>query len=256
MEIKANINVEMKEEKSDRNNNDKIQRKNTIEKNNVEKTNVDDMPIEQQLFHYAKTGDAEGIKRIHKQVNINVRDQGYKEGQYPTHNTALHYACQYGHLNVVKMLFSLEAQIESTNKLLSTPLHIASANGKEDIVKFLIDSKADLRAENKIGNIPLHCAIYIGHLPTVKILLEAENDPKTALKTNNAALMTPVRYCPRENMELRKYLAQWFKGQNKNKISEEEEKMVKDLQDEEEEEAKESNAPDYPAPMSNKHNNY
>jgi len=201
---------------------------------------VETLTPEQQLFHFARQGDSQGITSLRNKVNYDAQDEG-RDGKYASLYTALHYACQNGHLAVVEVLYSLGVKLNAENKFKSTPLHIAAANGQAAIVKYLIGKGASLREENKIGNIPLHCAIYAGHVEAVKILLDEDQDPKAALRHQNGLGIAPVRYCPRDHMEMRKYLYHFFP--KASKLSEEEAKLAQDLAGDDDE------PPDYDAPV-------
>lgn len=58
--------------------------------------------------------------------------------------TALHFACQNGHLSVVKLLLDAKANINRClNKSKKTPLHIACSKEHDDIIEFLIKKRAN-----------------------------------------------------------------------------------------------------------------
>ena len=54
--------------------------------------------------------------------------------------TALHYACQLGDLESVKILKEKGAMIDSYSNNKRIPLHLASLKGYADIVQFLLES--------------------------------------------------------------------------------------------------------------------
>lgn len=76
-------------------------------------------------------------------VNIDFRDNlGY---------TALAYACEQNHINIVKELIKHKANIELKDTEGVTPLLIASYSGYFDIVKILLNAGADIKASNIEG---------------------------------------------------------------------------------------------------------
>ena len=52
--------------------------------------------------------------------------------------TPLHYACEYGHLKIVKYLISKGANIEAKDRYSQTPLYFASQRNKAKVVQFLL----------------------------------------------------------------------------------------------------------------------
>eukprot|EP01084_Bolivina_argentea_P215795 366457_1 len=167
-----------------------------------EEINADTLTPQQQLYYFAKRGDVEGIKRIAKSVDVNAVDnEKLNEYSYVCNNTALHYAVQSGQLECVKVLYNLEAKLESTNKLKSTPLHIAASLGYAEIVNFLIDVKANIEAKNIVQNTPLHCAVYAGHVDTVQAMLSKFDEPRQALLDPNGVGMGAAKYTAHEDMK-------------------------------------------------------
>jgi len=165
---------------------------------------LDELTPQQQLFHYARSGDVDGIRVLAKvpQFSPDAVDDGTaKPGAYDSQNTAMHYACQYGHLSVVKLLDELQADVNKANKIGSTPLHVAASHGHVNIIEYLLKIKANLEAKNKIGNHPLHCAIYSGHVAATIMLLAGYDDPKNALQAQNYIGMVPPRYAASNDMK-------------------------------------------------------
>jgi len=80
--------------------------------------------------------------------------------------TPLHWACNYGSLEVVKLLVenNCEINVYYSNFHVS-PLMLATMHGFFEIIKFLIDSGAEIyEAINIIGNNILHYAAFLDHL--------------------------------------------------------------------------------------------
>eukprot|EP01083_Nonionella_stella_P035285 96331_1 len=178
---------------------------------------VEEMSDLQQLFYHCKRSDIEGIKSVcssGKIEDINTPDtEGTKSNPYISHNTALHYAVLSGSLECVKVIFNLEAKLDSRNKIKSTPLHIAASLGYTEIVKFLIDMAADIEAKNVIGNTPLHCAVYAGHVDTVKAILDKCDNKREALMLPvNVVQFGAVKYTAHDQMKT--YLKQFFPKKN------------------------------------------
>jgi len=193
---------------------------------------VDELPLQQQLFYYCKKADIDGIKSIASKINdINARDDSASaQNPYISHNTALHYSVLSGSLETVKVIYDLEAKLETVNKLQSTPLHLAASLGYTEIADFLIKMKANIEAKNKIKNTPLHCAVYAGHVETVKCLLNHVDDKRDALLTVNGVNLSAVKYTAHDSMK--QYLRTFFpKKQNDQKHDDrqEEEEVIQEV---------------------------
>jgi len=174
-----------------------------------EEKTIDEMDPQHKFWYHCKRGDLDEIKALSQQIDINAVDREPNHIGYSSENTALHYAVESGVLQAVKMVFNLEAQIDSGNKLKSTPLHVAASFGYTEIVEYLLEKKANTGATNKIGNTPLHCAVYAGHVDTVKALLETADDPQKALLIPlNGIGISAVKYTAHD--ELKTYLKQFF----------------------------------------------
>ncbi|XP_055309018.1 phosphatidylinositol 4-phosphate 5-kinase type-1 alpha-like, partial [Sitodiplosis mosellana] len=74
----------------------------------------------------------------------------------------LHNAAKDGDLDVVKMLITKGAKIDTIDSLMQTPLHYAAAKGHTNVVDLLIKKGANLNFENHIKETPLHLATENG----------------------------------------------------------------------------------------------
>jgi ankyrin repeat protein len=88
---------------------------------------------------------------------------------------AMHYACCYGHLEIVQYLVEEgRANIRVREKEGWTPLHLASQFGHFDIVKYITqDRKVHPHTQvSNDGTIALHVASQSGHIQIVQYLVE------------------------------------------------------------------------------------
>jgi len=106
-------------------------------------------------------------------------------------HTALHCACQKGHLEVAKLLVEKGADISARSLGEWTPLHSACFNGHLDVVKWLVSEKgADTTARNMLNVTPLELASgngnYFnpnGHPDVVAFLTSISGDGTTQAPT-------------------------------------------------------------------------
>ncbi|KJP87631.1 hypothetical protein AK88_02659 [Plasmodium fragile] len=64
---------------------------------------------------------------------------------------ALHYACDRGYLDIVKVLIEYGADVNADDSFGDTALHIAAYSGKTDIIKYLTSVGADVNRKNSEG---------------------------------------------------------------------------------------------------------
>ena len=101
---------------------------------------------------------------IEKHCNVNVKGRnGY---------TPLHWACNKGHLEVVRILTShAECNMEAEARDSDKPLHLACASGNVDIVQHLVIEKhCDINVKGRNGYTPLHAACETNNFEIVKFL--------------------------------------------------------------------------------------
>eukprot|EP00941_MAST-03F_sp_MAST-3F-sp1_P004771 g4771.t1 len=93
-----------------------------------------------------------------------------------SNKTALHYACETGHIDLVKRLISAGASINSKTtsnmgKGGETALHMVCERSDTNLARLLIDYGADIDATSDCGLTPLHCAVRQNCAPIVKMLI-------------------------------------------------------------------------------------
>ena len=95
---------------------------------------------------------------------------GVNQKKLKTGFTALHFACQNGHVKAVRELVRSNAEIEARTKRGSSSLFIACRNNHLEIVQFLLSAErnvpADIEARTKMGFTPLLiCLLYTSPSP-------------------------------------------------------------------------------------------
>ncbi|WP_374699004.1 ankyrin repeat domain-containing protein [Wolbachia endosymbiont (group B) of Limnophora tigrina] len=104
--------------------------------------------------------------------------------------TLLHFAANFGDINVTKLLLEEGADIDIKDQNENTLLHLAASNGHTDIVKLLMEKGSDLSVVNKEGNTSLHLAASNGHTDIVKLLMEKGSDLSSMNKDGDTPLST------------------------------------------------------------------
>jgi ankyrin repeat protein len=123
------------------------------------------MNLNDQLIEAAQQGDLD-LARNALQTGADV-DATYRNV------TALWWACQEGHFEIVKLLVSLGADVNVRDEDDFTPLQQAVGENHPDLVSFLIESGAELnsRAHADGNGTPLHTACACGLTECPRILL-------------------------------------------------------------------------------------
>ena len=117
-------------------------------------------------------------------------------GWYP-----LHYAAQYGRLEIVDLLLHYCDLYLATSGTRSTALHIACANNRLDVVQALLQhfqgNAPDLPKQDKDGNTPIHLACKIGSLEITLRLLGKY--PTSSTYEANKEGVTPLGFAVGSN---------------------------------------------------------
>ena len=105
------------------------------------------------VIHFAsKLNQLSVVRNLIEKQNVDVDIRGFDD------QTPLHYACQEGHIQMVKYLISKDANVNEKDKKEMTPLHCAAFAGILDIVKVLIYNGADPYARNSFKQTPYDIA--------------------------------------------------------------------------------------------------
>ena len=153
-------------------------------------------------LHYAcENGHLNIVKYLIEKQNVN------KEAKDRDGWTPLYCACENGHLNVVQYLIEKQnVNKEAKDDKDRTPLHYACANDQLDVVSYLIEKQhVNKEATDEDDYTPLHYACENGHLNIVKYLIEQQHVNKEAKDEDGR---TPLHLACRQNDHLNvvKYL--------------------------------------------------
>ena len=118
-------------------------------------------------------------------INVDKRDAGGL--------TPLHYACQKGARDIVKLLIENNADVNMASNTSVTPLHLAARLGNQEIIQSLIDAGADINATDKEGKSVLIYSVLAKKVEAAKYLISngadasvKDNENRTALDYANA----------------------------------------------------------------------
>lgn len=105
-----------------------------------------------RLFKAAQVGIvADALTALTDGANINAKDTN-------TGKTALHYAAEFGHVDLVRALLSKDASANACDTWRRTPLHLASSNGHGAIAQELIEHGAAVSHKDDLNFTPLQYA--------------------------------------------------------------------------------------------------
>ena len=125
--------------------------------------------LEKELLTCVQDANIKRIKAIcdlyeEHQVSVNAQDEWGR--------TALHWAAQLGHLEILEyFVYQHDADVNIVNEVGWGPLHYAARYGQPEVMSHLLDSNADIDCQDKLGHAPLHCAVEHGHEAVIEILI-------------------------------------------------------------------------------------
>ncbi|KAM0248964.1 hypothetical protein ACHAP5_003173 [Fusarium lateritium] len=120
-------------------------------------------PESQMSDENLRSNQALHLAVINKRLNVlpwlleNGADVSYRAGG--DKKTALHYACQFESVEMVKLLFSHKADIHALDAFSNTPLLMACFNPHPDVFSFLRDEGALVSHLNRYGRNGFHAVI-------------------------------------------------------------------------------------------------
>ncbi|KAK2831302.1 hypothetical protein Q7C36_016388 [Tachysurus vachellii] len=90
--------------------------------------------------------------------------------------TALHTACEYGHLSIAKLLLAKGADPNRTDNTQTTSLHLAAEQGHFRVARLLVNSGADVKLKDNRNYSALHFAALRGCTGICRFLLSHGED--------------------------------------------------------------------------------
>ncbi len=105
-----------------------------------------------------------------------------------TGKTALHYAAEYGHLEIAELLLASGAAVDRRDDDQTTPLHFAAIGGFEEVVVLLLANGAEVNASDKAKERPMDGAVFFGHMNVANVLKDHFILKEFTLKPNYFSL--------------------------------------------------------------------
>ncbi|XP_042541838.1 POTE ankyrin domain family member A [Dipodomys spectabilis] len=157
-----------------------------------------------KIHKAASQGDVGKVQRklLGGKNDVNARDkknrsEGLGVRNFSFHRTALHYACAYGHPNIVVLLIEKKCEVNIRDSDNSTALIKASQCQHEECVTLLLKYGADPNVRDASGNTAIHYTIYTDNVPIAAKLLAY--NASIELQTKDG--FTPLLLALKENKE-------------------------------------------------------
>ncbi|XP_059121186.1 putative ankyrin repeat domain-containing protein 30B-like isoform X3 [Peromyscus eremicus] len=120
-----------------------------------------------------------------KQFHVNDEDEGKR--------TALHFACFYGHIDLVRFLIFKDCEINALDNQMSTPLMKAVQSWETEIVSVLLDHGADPNIKDCNGEAAIHHAVNVDRPDIASSLLEFGGNIEDTTKDGLTPLLLALR---------------------------------------------------------------
>jgi ankyrin repeat protein len=126
--------------------------------------------------------EAAALGRLDRARSLVDADPDLVRAWSPDGFTALHFACFFGHPEIVELLLERGAEVDAVarNELGVTPLQSAAAGRHVRAAELLLNAGADVHPAHPTGFTPLHSAAANGDRPTTELLLRRGADPARA----------------------------------------------------------------------------
>ena len=103
------------------------------------------------------------LKLLEEGMDVEARDPG--SGASP-----LHYAVMKGRMQIVDLLLSRGADVNSRTRNGTTPLHTAALYARKEVAERLLEKQADINAVSNSGATPLALAAAARNHPIAEML--------------------------------------------------------------------------------------
>ena len=155
------------------------------------KTGITDAPkfsFRASLFKAVENNDIRLTSFLLTELKINPNDSFYFIAE-TTHATALFVASQQGLCDIIDLLLTHEAEVNTHTEDGRTPLMVASKHGHVNAVKRLLEGGAYLEERDMDNDTALRYAVEGNQVEVVRVLLEKRADPNVVNKEDWTCLL-------------------------------------------------------------------
>jgi ankyrin repeat protein len=103
--------------------------------------------------------------------------------------TVLHFAAQFGEIQIIKDEIEAGANLNSQTLLGFTPLHKALISEKFEACQLIVDAGADIDIADVYNNTPLYYAVFFENQDLINLFLEAGADPNVRSVWGNETIL-------------------------------------------------------------------
>ncbi len=160
--------------------------------------------LNEDLFEAVKKGDKKKVVELIKKgadVNAKIKAPSYSEGWTP-----LHFAAQWGDMEIIRLLISKKADVNALSKGLAPlrPLHASAYSGHYKASQFLLANGANVDALDGYGRTPLHGVAYGKNIKIAKLLIEKGANVNAKVPSGELKGKTPLDLA--KSHEMKKFL--------------------------------------------------
>ncbi|KAL8578168.1 hypothetical protein ACOMHN_051723 [Nucella lapillus] len=123
-----------------------------------------------EVHDAASTGDYDALEELIKTGKYDVNLKDIDSGN----RTALHWACQKGYVECVRLLLEHGAKGTARTTIGWTPAHCAAESNRIPALRALHVAQVPIDLKDKYGDTPRRVATIYGHQDCVRYLLQAE----------------------------------------------------------------------------------
>jgi len=131
---------------------------------------VGGIAVAAEIHDAALNGDLAKVKELIQKDPTLLNSKGRND------KAPIHWACQGGHLEIVKFLVEKGAPVDSLNNVKETPLVYAAEGGYKGVAVYLISKGANVNAPTVRDQFPIQYAVWAGKTDLVMLLAEKGAD--------------------------------------------------------------------------------
>jgi len=139
------------------------------------------------LIEHARLGNLYEV-RILLQGDVDGNNKANVNATEKHRYTALHFACDFGHTEVVEELLKWNPDVNAVNVMGLTALYMGCEKGFIEIIRQLLIKGADPTISNPYGDTPLHAASSYNRTEVASLLIGA----RASINARNKLQENPV----------------------------------------------------------------